>query len=164
MDRKNRNLFALQKGTVAILCIVCMLSSIILGCEKKTDKKDESNILLGKWQLKTISPLNVEGGVIFMLVDFSPMNIIYEFTANNVLKVSSNVDNINYGGLEIGKHFYEITLTNIRNGILVTDLAQHVVEINTIPYCFCIGNMSDDPALFLTCYGECNSMFTFIKK
>jgi len=150
----------MQKGTVVTLCIVCMLSSLISGCEQN-DLKDESNILQGKWQLKAIKPPNAEG-VTYMLVDFSPMNIIYEFKANNVLTVSGNVDN-DYGGLNIGKHFYEITLTEVINDPLGLP-APHEVRINGISYGFSFGYMSDSPGMVMVCRDECNSAFYFVKK
>jgi len=89
--------------------VTCLIVTIMFsGCEKKSDLKGENKIIYGKWQLETISPINVPTGVDLLLVNFSPMNIIYEFKKNNVLTVSGNVDN-NYGGLKIGKHFYEVT-------------------------------------------------------
>jgi len=160
-----KNPFARQKVTVAAQYIMCALFFMVSGCvEQKSDLKDENDVLRGKWQLWTISPLNAEG-MDLVLVDFRPMNIIYEFKANNVLSVSGNVDNIvDIVGLEAGKHFFEVTLTDISNGSLVTDLAQHVVEINSISYCFSVGYISDDTALFLACLGECDYLFSFVKK
>ena len=161
MDKIIKNLFAKQKSTVATLCIVFALFSAISGCEKKSDLKSENKILYGKWQLKTISPFNAEG-VDYMLIDYTPMNIIYEFKANNVLTVSGNVDN-NYGGLEIGIHFYVVTLTEINVNPLGLP-APHEVKINDIPYGFSFGYMPDSPGMELVCRGECNSAFYFIKK
>ena len=160
-----KNLFVdVQKDTVAILCIVFVFSSLFSGCEKKSDLKIENEILYGKWQLKTISPLNAEG-VDYMLVDYTPMNIIYEFKANNVLTVSGNVDN-NYGGLEVGKHFYEVTYnkTLYVEGMVV---GGPIIEINSIiPYDFFLYSTSDNPKmqLVMTCIRECNSVFHFTKK
>jgi len=152
----------MKKVAVAIMCIVSVLFFTISGCEQKSDLNETSNILRGKWQLKSVHSLNAEG-VSYMLVDFTTYNIIYEFKANNVLTVSGNDGSIDHGGLEMGKHFYKVTLTNISNGSLVTELPQHLVEINTIPYCFCVGYMSDDSALFLS-HGENNSQFVFVRK
>ena len=162
-----KNPFALQKVTVVAQCIVCALFFTVSGCVgQKSDLQDESlkeesEILYGKWQLTTISPLNAEG-VDYMLVNFSPMNIIYEFKANNVLIVSGDVDN-NYGGLEIGKHFYEVTLTEIINNPLGLP-TPHMVRINTIPYSFSFGYVSDSPGMVLVSRGECDSAFRFVKK
>ena len=150
----------LRKVVAIAICLVSI--AMFLGCDKGNNPKNENDILYGKWQLKTISPLNVPQGLDLMLVDFSPMNIIYEFKTNNVLTVSGNVKDID-GVFEKGKHFYEVTLTDISNGLLITDLAQHIVEIKTISYCFSVGYMSDDQALFLA-HGESNSLFTFVKK
>jgi len=162
MNKKTKNPFErMQKGAVTILSIVFALSSLISGCVNKSDLKDESNILQGKWQLKTISPLNEEG-VVYMLVDFSPMDIIYEFKANNVLTVSGNVD-YDYGGLKIGNHFYEVTLTEIISNPLGLP-APHMVKINSIPYDFSFGYISDSPGMVLICRGECNNVFSFVKK
>ena len=157
MTKRRLNL----RNVVAIA--ICLAGiTIFLGCDKENDLKNESDILYGKWQLKTISPLNVPPGPNLMLVDFSPMNIIYEFKANNVLRVSGNVRDID-GVFEEGKHFYKVTFTDISNGLLITDLAQHIVKINTISYCFSVGYMSDDQALFLA-NEESNSLFIFAKK
>ena len=145
--------------TIAIcLAVTIMFSS----CEKKSDLNGENEIIYGKWQLKTISPLNIPPGVDLMLVDFSPMNIIYEFKKNNVLTVSGRVSDID-GVFEDGKHYYDVTHSNISNGLFVTNLPQHIVNINTISYCFCIGYMSDDITLSLA-HDESNSHFTFVKK
>jgi len=155
------------KGTLAALCIVGVLFFTISGCDKS---KDESEIIHGKWQLTTISPLNAEG--VGMSIDYSQSNIIFEFKANNVLTVSSNEDN-DYGSFKVGNHSYEVTHTDISNGSLTTDLAQHVVEINTIPYCFSIGynsdrfgNKTDILGLSMVCWEECDNfyLYRFIKK
>ena len=156
------------KETLAALCIVGVLFFTISGCGKS---KDESEIIRGKWQLTTIIPLNAEG-VYLVSIDYSRLNIIFEFKANNVLTVSSNEDN-DYGGFRAGNHFYEVTHTDIINGSLITDLAQHVVEINKIPYCFSIGynsdrfgNKTDILGLSMVCWGECDNLYLckFIKK
>ena len=97
-----------------------------------------------------------------MLVDYTPMNIIYEFKANNVLTVSGNVDS-SYGGLEIGKYFYEVTLTEIINDPLGLP-APHMVRINTIPYDFSFGYMYDSPGMEMVCREECDYAFCFVKK
>lgn len=123
--------------------------------------KDESDILHGKWQLISISPLNAEG-MDLMLVDFSPQNIIYEFKTNNVLTVSGEINN-GYGGLEKGKHFYEVTLTKFISDPLGLP-APHLVRINTIPYSFSFGYMSDRPGMVLVCRDECGYAFHFVKK
>jgi hypothetical protein len=156
MTKKRLNLRSV--AMIACLAVTIMFS----GCEKKSDLKGENEIIYGKWQLKTISPLNVPPGVDLMLVDFSPMNIIYEFKTNNVVRVSGRVNDID-GVFEKGKHFYNVTNSNISNGLFVTNLPQHIVKINTISYCFCIGYMSDDITLSLA-HDESNSHFTFVKK
>jgi hypothetical protein len=167
MSKTNKNLFARQKGAVATLCIVFALFSLLLGCETKSDLKGESDmkgendILSGKWQLTTISPLNAEG-MDLVLVNYTPMHIIYEFKANNVLTVSGNVDN-NYGGLEIGNHFYVVTFTDISNDPSWLP-APHEVKINNISYGFSFGYMSDRQGMELVCRDECNSAFHFVKK
>ena len=157
------------KGTLAALCIVGVLFFTISGCDKS---KDESDIIHGKWQLTTISSLNIEGVNWGMSIDISQLNIIFEFKASNVLTVSSNEDN-DYGDFTVGTHFYEVTHTDISNGSLITDLAQHVIEINIIPYCFSIGynsdrfgNKTDILGLSMVCWGECDNLklYTFIKK
>ena len=150
------------KGRFTVLCIVCVLFFTILGCEKQ---KEENKIIRGKWQLTTIYPPKVEG-IAYMLGDFTPMNIIYEFKANNVLAVSGNIDN-NYACLKKGKHSYEVTLTDISNGSLstnLTNLAQHVVEIDNISYCFSIVDESNNPTLYMTYWDENNNIYTFVKK
>ncbi len=163
MGKTIKKLFLKQKGSVAILCIMFVLSFLLLSCEKNSDLKDDNEIIYGKWQLKTMSPLNVEEGLILTLLDLSSMNIIFEFKANNVLAVSS--DNADFHtGFEIGNHFYDVTLTNISNGLLITDLPQHIVEINKNPYGFSLGEESVDKALFLACGDECNRLFIFVKK
>jgi len=159
MSKTNKNLFARQKGAVATLCIVFALFSLLLGCEKKSDLKSENDILSGKWQLTTISPFKTEG-MDLVLIDYTPMNIIYEFKANNVLTVSGNVDN-NYGGLEIGNHFYVVT--EINNDPLGLP-ASREVKINNISYGFRFGYMSDSQGMELICRDECNSTFYFVKK
>ena len=161
MNKTIEFFFARQKGIVATLCIMFALFSLLSGCEKKSALKSDNEILYGKWQLKTISPFNAEG-VDYMLVDYTPMNIIYEFKTNNVLTVSGDVDN-NYGGLEIGNHFYVVTLTEI-NGDPLGLPAPHEVKINNIPYGFSFGYMPDSPGMELVCRGECNSAFYFVKK
>lgn len=161
MSNTIKNLFARQKVTVATLCMVLALFSLLSGCEKGSDLNGENEILYGKWQLTTINPLDAEG-MELILVDFTPMNIIYEFKANNVLTVSGNVDN-NYGGLEIGNHFYVVTLTEINNDSLGLP-APHGVKINDISYGFSFGYMPDIPGMELACRDECNSAFNFVKK
>jgi hypothetical protein len=138
-----------------------LICGILFTSCGKAQTTNDSDILCGKWQLQTISPLNAEG-VDLMLVDFSPKNIIYEFRANNVLIVSGNVPN-GYGGLKTGKYFYKITRTDISDGSLLTDLEQHVVVINSIPHCFSIGYVSypDSPGMFMACS---TLLFTFLKK
>ena len=161
MGKTKEKLFARQKGAVATLCIVLALFSLLSGCEKKSDLKGENEILRGKWQLTTISPFNAEG-MDLVLIDYTPMNIIYEFKANNVLTVSGNVDN-NYGGLEMGNHFYVVTLTEITNNPLRLP-APYEVKINNISYGFSFGYMQDGQGMELVCRGECNSAFYFVKK
>ena len=161
MSKTIKNLYARQKGTIVTLCIMFALFSLLSGCEKKNDLKGENEILNGKWQLKAISSLNAEG-VDYVLVDYTPMNIIYEFKSNNVLTVFGNADN-NYGGLEIGNHFYVVTLTKINIDPLGLP-APHEVKINNIPYGFSFGYMPDSPGMELVCRGECNSAFYFVKK
>jgi len=165
------------KGALAALCIVGVLFFTISGCDKSKGEseksKDENEIIHGKWQLTIISPLDVEGvDLMSAAIDISRSNIIFEFKANNVLTVSSNEDN-DYVGFKAGNHFYEVTHTDISNGSLVTDLAQHVVEINTISYCFSIGygsdrfgSKTDILGLSMVCWGECDKLYNyaFIKK
>jgi len=122
-----------------IPALICGVLFTSCGSDK-AQTKDENDILHGKWQLISISPFNVEG-VDLMLVDYSPKNIINEFKSNSVLAVSVNVDN-DYGGLEIGKHFYEVTLTEVSANPLGLP-APHEVRINGISYGF--GYMSDSP-------------------
>jgi len=156
------NPFARKKLAVAAQCVMCALFIMVSGCVKQeSDLKDENDILYGKWQLISISPLNAEG-MDLMLVDYSPFNIIYEFKANNVLIVSGNVDN-DYGGLEIGKHFYEVTLTEIISNPLGLP-APHMVTINSMPYGFSFGYMSDTPGMEMVCRGECDYALYFVKK
>ena len=148
-----------------VVAITIYLAGMTLfsACDKNDALKGENEIIYGKWQLKTMSPLNVEEGLILTLLDLSSMNIIFEFKANNVLTISS--DNVDFHtGFEIGNHFYDVTLMNIRNGLLTTDLPQHIVEINKNPYGFSLGEMSVDKALFLACGGECNRLLIFVKK
>ena len=156
-----KNKFNLRNVVAIAICLAGM--TMFSACDKDNDLKGENEIIYGKWQLQTMSPLNVEEGLILTLLDLSPMNIIFEFKANNVLTVSS--DNVDFHtGFEMGNHFYDVTLTNISNGLLTTDLPQHIVEINKNPYGFSLGEVSVDKALFLACGGECSSLFIFIKK
>ena len=152
----------LSLRSVVAIAICLAVTIMFSSCEKKSDLNGENEIIYGKWQLKTISPLNVPPGLDLMLVDFSPMNIIYEFKKNNVLTVSGRASDID-GVFEDGKHFYDVTHSKISNGLFVTNLPQHIVKINTISYCFCIGDMSDDITLSLA-HDESNSHFTFVKK
>ena len=155
-----KNKLNLRNVVAIAICLAGM--TMFSACDKDDDLKGENEIICGKWQLKTMSPLNIEEGLSLTLLDLSPMNIIFEFKANNVLTVSS--DNADfYTGFEIGNHFYDVTLTNISNGLLTTDLPQHIVEVNKNPYGFSLGEMSVDKALFLACGGECNRLFIFVK-
>ena len=142
---------------VACLAVTTMFSS----CEQKSNLKEESDILHGKWKLITINLFTIEEGN--MLFDYSQKNIIYEFKANNVLTVSGNVENIDYRGHEIGKHFYDITLTEMISDPLGLP-APHTVKINTIPYGFSFGYMSDKPGMEMVCRGKCNYAFYFVKE
>ena len=154
-----------KKSLRNVVVVVIFLAGMTMfsACDRNNDLKSENDIIYGKWQLKTMCPLNVEEGLILTLIDLSPMNIIFEFKANSVLTVST--DNADfYTGFEIGNHFYDVTFTNISNGLLTTDLPQHIVEINKISYGFSLGEMSVDKALFLACGGECNRLFIFVKK
>jgi|GEM_PF-2184875 len=155
-----KNKFNLRNVVAIAICLA--VTTMFSGCEKENDLNGENEIIYGKWQLKTISPLNVQQGMNLMLVDFSPMNIIYEFKENNVLTVSGRVSDID-GVFEEGKHFYDVTHSEISNGLLVTNLPQHIVKMNTISYCFCIDYMSDVVTLSLA-HDESNSHFTFVKK
>ena len=145
------------------LCVIFVLFFVISGCEKNYEKhKDESKNLRGKWLLTTISSCN-ESGADLMLIDLSPLNIIFDFKANHVLTVSGNAD-YEYGDFKVGKHYYEFTLTDISDGSLITNLAQHVVEINTTSYCYCTGYESDKLCLYMACWGECNNLYSFVRK
>ena len=146
---------------ITVSALICLAVFTSCGSDEARATEDGSEVIHGKWQLKTISPLNAEG-VDYMLVDYTPMNIIYEFKTNNVLTVSGNVDS-NYGGLEIGKHFYEVTLTEIINDPLGLP-APHMVRINNIPYGFSFGYMYDSPGMEMVCREECNYAFCFVKK
>ena len=154
-----KRIFKLRDAAmIACLAVTTMFSA----CDKNNDLNGEDEIIHGKWQLKTITLLNVEDGLILTLLDLSPMNIIFEFKANNTLIVSA--DDIDFHtGFEIGNHFYDVTFTDISNGILITDLPQHIVEINTIPYGFSVGYSGADTALFLA-HGESNRLLIFVKK
>lgn len=163
MGKAIKKLLVKQKGTVAILSVMLALSFLLSSCEKNSDLNGDNKLIYGKWQLKTMRPLDVEEDLIPTLPDLSIMNIIFEFKANNILTVSS--DNADFNtGFEVGNHYYDVTLTNISNGLLITDSPQHIVEINKNPYGFSLGEVSVDNALFLACGGECNRLLIFIEK
>jgi putative lipoprotein (rSAM/lipoprotein system) len=129
--------------------------------DSQSEFKDESDILHGKWKLISINSFTIEEGD--MSFDYSQKNIIYEFKANNDLTVSGNIEDIDYKGHAIGKHFYEVTLTKIINNTLALP-APHTVKINTIPYGFSFGYMPDSPGMEMVCRGECNLAFYFVKR
>ena len=166
MSRRVKNLFAVQKGTLAIVCIIGVLSLLLSSCEKTNGgtAEYENDILYGRWLLWTVAPFDPGPGVILMLADLRSQNIIFEFKPNNALTISSSSGNNTYGRFEVGRHFYEVTHTNISNGFIVTSLPQHTVEINGLPHGFTIGTDSEGVTLFLACDGECNTRYIFVKK
>jgi putative lipoprotein (rSAM/lipoprotein system) len=127
----------------------------------QSEFKDESDILHGKWKLISINSFTIEEGD--MSFDYSQKNIIYEFKANNDLTVSGNIEDIDYKGHAIGKHFYEATPAQTINDPLGLP-APHTVKINTIPYGFSFGYMASGPGMEMVCRGECNLSFHFVKK
>ena len=146
---------------IIVPALICWAAFTSCGKDEAQVTEDGNKILHGKWQLISISPLNVEG-MNLALVGYSPNNIIYEFKANNVLTVSGNIENINYGGLEIGEYFYDVALAEI----IVDPLSlptPHVVRINTIPYDFSFDYMSDSPGMVMVCRDGCDHALSFEK-
>ena len=152
-----------MKRLVLIIFSALICGTVFVNCNSaEYENSGDESTIIGKWQLITISALNSVGADL-VLIDHSPLNIIFDFKANSVLTVFSNAD-YDYGGFKKGKYFYKVTHTEISNGSLVTNLAQHAVEIDKIPYCFSIGHNSDRLELFIACWGECDNLYTFIRR
>ena len=150
-----------QLFLMIIPALICWVVFISCSSDKAQVTEDESKILHGKWQLISISTFNEEG-LEFVLIDYAPDKIIYEFRANNVLTVSGNVDNNYYGGHEMGEHYYDVILTEIIPNPLGLP-APHKVRINNIPYGFSFGYMSDIPGMEMVCLDECDYTLRFVK-
>ena len=158
MSGKIKNTFAWQKGRVVVLCVV--LAGLFSSCAQKENNTEPTSII-GKWKLVKFdyrpmtSPPSPKDSF-----DYSQNNVVYEFKSNNILTVSGKTDDIDYRGLEIGDHSYEMNY-NLKDDMDPLGLPYpYMLKIDTDPHSYLLSAKE----LKITHIGEVDAYAFYLAK
>ena len=136
----------LKMNLLKFIVIFTMLLSGLSSCTKNVDEKDifdivhnESSSIVGKWKLVKVLPTHWHPKP----YDYSNYNIVYDFRANGVLKISGVIDQ-NYEGHNLGEYTYlfealesgdgcKLDIVGIKNNIFCRFNYKELTIIHILP-------------------------------
>ena len=123
-----------QKTAVVILCVFFFMAASCVN--KNADYKNDKDYILGKWKLvKYEYRLMTSPPSPRQSFDYSKNNIVYEFKRKNILTVTGETDNVEYRGLEMGDHAYEMNY-NLKDYMTHGLPFPYLIKIGTIGHSY----------------------------